>query len=255
MKRRGYTIVEVMVTVAISGILLIVLGKAVGLSDDAVRKSTGNYDCSATLKKAARRLQQDISQTSGQKILIGAIGGTISDGDAICVLSSKDGTGVGQFDTSGGPKWVRNIVYYCITPQSHDSYAGTTCSTAVGPWQADDHCPHKILIRQEIDLPDTPVGNPDPEQLLTPSELQSAIIAPLGTDLSPIRAQANCRKAEILGTQMLGMKISRNSAGVQIELVAVDLARANREIRVGQTSLYSSSYVQSYQFSISPEMP
>lgn len=253
----GYTMIEVMVTLAIAGILLTILALAVQMSDQAVRKATGSHDSSLLLKKAARRLRQDLLQTSRRETRIVNISGPggILEGQALCFLSSRDNQGVDQVSTAGGPKWMCNVIYYCVTPAQHDSFAGQSCTPALGPWGIDDRCSHKVLVRKEINQPDTSGPNPDPEVLLSGSQLSSEVIRPTKLDISAILAGANCQKAEIIGTQMLGMAVQSTSQGIQVRLATVDVSRASREKGIGSSSLLNTSYSQSYDFTIKPEMP
>lgn len=251
--RTGYTMIEVMVTLAIAGILLTVLALAVQMSDQAVRKATGSHDSSLLLKKAARRLRQDLMQTSRQETRIVNISGSggVLEGQALCFLSSRDSQGVDQVSTAGGPKWMCNVIYYCVAPAQHDSFAGQSCTQSLGLWGIDDRCAHKVLIRKEIDQP----GSPDPEVLLSAPQLSSEVIRPTKLDISAILSGVNCQKAEIVGTQMLGMAVQSTSKGIQVRLATVDVSRASKEKGIGTSSLLNTSYTQSYDFIIKPEMP
>ncbi len=255
--RAGYTMIEVMVTLAIAGILLTVLALAVQMSDQAVRKATGSHDSSLLLKKAARRLRQDLMQTSRQETRIVNISGSggVLEGQALCFLSSRNSQGVDQVSTAGGPKWMCNVIYYCVAPAQHDSFAGQSCSQSLGTWGIDDRCAHKVLIRKEINQPDGSGVNPDPEVLLGASQLSSEVIRPTKLDVSAILTGANCQKAEIIGTQMLGMAVQSTNQGIHVRLATVDVSRASKEKGIGTSSLLNTSYTQSYEFTIKPEMP
>jgi prepilin-type N-terminal cleavage/methylation domain-containing protein len=251
----GYTVLEVMVTLAIAGILLSALGLAVQMSDQAVRKATGSHDSSLLLKKAARRIRQDLLQTSKQTLQIAAFNGPtgVAEGQALCVLTSRSDQGIDQVSTAGGPTWLYNVIYYCITPTQHDSFAGQSCTQSLGSWGIDDRCAHKVLIRKEIDLPSS--SPPDSEPLLSASQLTNEIVAPVRLDVSGIRSGANCRKVEIIGIQMLGMSVEQTNQGLHVRLATVDVPRATKEKGIGSSSLLNSSYTQSYDFTVNPEMP
>ena len=251
--RRGHTLTELLVGMAVMGLLFVVLSWAVTYSQSAVRQATGSQDSSDQLKRATRMLRMDLLQTSRSQISVCNVGaGPIPEGRAVWFLSSIDNLGVAQRDSSGYPLWVKQILYYSLVPQQHDSLAGgIPCQSGLGPLGVEDFCPHKVLIRKEIDLGSSGTL----ENLLSTADIQPYLTRPQGVDYGAMRSEPGVKKVNAICRSLLFFYADFQLPGVNVDIRAVDDKRAQKEIPLGRVSLTNSTYTQSYTTTIIPETP
>ncbi|MBS2038376.1 prepilin-type N-terminal cleavage/methylation domain-containing protein [bacterium] len=250
--RRGFSLLESLISLAVLSGMLLLLALATHYSESALRHTVGSVDASTQLKRAAHWLRRDLLQTSKSKletcdVPVSAAG--LAEGKALWFLSCLDASGKPTRDNAGNPAWKKNILYYSIKPQQHDSLAGITCQPG-GPSGLDDFCAHKVLIRKEIRYQ----SGSGPEVLIPSSAIASYLKAPNQLDFSVVRDTPD-QTVTVLARQLLAFDAQAQDGGVDISIQAVELARARREIAIGNQSLSNSKFTQSYRFQVLPDLP
>jgi hypothetical protein len=151
------------------------------------------------------------------------------------------------YKPDGSRMWQRNILYYLVVPE-RDPCTGGAASNGF-----DDHCPHKLLIRKVIDNapPTVPTDETTEEALL--SDVTPYLTQPSGLDTSGMSVEPGVGEVRIVALNLLGMELRRpQEAETQVDLRALSLLDAMRNLRVGSISLTESSFTQQEGFSVFP---
>jgi hypothetical protein len=158
-------------------------------------------------------------------------------GDAIWFLSAVE---TGNDDPAsnfirqaenGAPLWQRHILYYVARPSDYPAVSGGLQADIDPDPEADFYAPHKFLIRKVIDR----AG--DPETLMTPSEIDQYITAPVDYGLSTFATETDVLDYKLVADKLLGMRVDNIGATVEIELSAFRMAEAGKSLAVGKVSL------------------
>lgn len=271
-RQRGFTVLEMFVALSIFSLIMIVTTFLLQQSVSVWTSGDSRENASINLQKARSALMRDLVGAAAKPSADGkphmaqaqlptALGG----GDALWFLSAKGPNGEFVRDEDGFPFWQRNILYYLVIPQGHDQMYGTTLQLGSNP-QGDDQCPHKLLIRMEIDrppatapLPAPPTPAPagaQPESLLTQAEVSDYLKAPQGLDVSALLALPNVKEVRIISTGLLWFKVNpapgAPTEGRRIDLRAVAVKEAFQQAPVGSVPLLNSPATLWKKFVIFP---
>lgn len=246
---RGFGVTELMVSLAVFSGLLILLALVLSGNQDVWRKVTGTSDVSLQIRRGASRLKRDLSQASLARLSLGNSPGslgTTADGHAVWFLSCRDDNENPTMKLDGSPFWRSTILYYVTVAKNHDQVYGQSCSNGAGPAGVDDRCPHKLLIRKELDIPPSTTPPANEEILPGPTQVSPFMTRPdsqqVGTALPP-----GVRKATVECYPCLGMTLLQQGRNLRIDLRAVNLELARKKLHVGTDSLWDSphTFVQS----------
>ena len=168
-----------------------------------------------------------LHQTTDGKIFVGTRG--------LGMLSSEDDAGVHIRDTDGLPIYQKNVLYYLVRPNNHNTISdGITCTINDGAYpNGDPFCPHKILIRKVIRKE---ANAADPETLLTQAEVDAYLTLPDGYDLSGMTGEygtPGVKNGEIrvVGNSLLSFEVDQsNDPFVRLVFRAVRINEARKEI-------------------------
>lgn len=260
-RNRGASLVELAVGVAIFMLLSLLMVAALKTGNQVWTRSMASSSGQAELRKAYSSLSSDLRRSRFDRVarrtVPASLGGGGFDGDAIWFLTCEDpNTGLVMKKADGSPFWQRNILYYTIVPTGHNALYGFTCGGGADADGYDDRCPHKMLIRQVIDLP--PATNPadetTEEPLLTAAQVAPYLIAPVGFDVSGI-AGPGTEQVEVRAHSLLCFKTAlapdANFPGeVLVDLRAARIQEARRAVQVGSAQL--DGYDISLEFSVFP---
>ena len=248
-RRRGHTLPELFVTLALFGLLTAISLVAVTQSQEVYRKTSSRDNVARALTKAWAALRKDLTNSSLQldpppdstmeiKKVPGSLTGGAADGDAINFLSPADPvTGELKISADGSPFFMRQITYYLVVPQNHDTLFKTHC---VGKADVDGYevqCPHKVLIR----LMDNPNPVPDPTDLAT-MDAWNVNWQTLLTRPANLTSVSNNNK--IIATNLLTFRVVPDTTNglLKLDLRAVAIDEASRYIGVGTTPLGTGPY-------------
>lgn len=260
MKRRGFTLPEVLITMTVGTILLAGGYFMITMASDTYRHISGHEDGALQMKKASRQMQVDLlgsfSAATGVHAAPGP-GGT--NGDAVVLLSSRKedrADGATCVTATGAPYWQRNIIYYPAIP------TGDTCAGGVNGDGYEDMCPHKVVIRKVVDSgpPTRPAedgGIPaaDKEELLT--DVSTYLTRPSGLGTTAMLSEPGVTSAEIVATNLLTIRAEKdpdpNAPGeVKVTFQAFNEDVGSRTTAIGTTNLGNHAKTQTHVLSVFP---
>jgi prepilin-type N-terminal cleavage/methylation domain-containing protein len=200
--RRAFSLPELLIGMGLLSLFLLVGYSMLQMADKVFHQVSGNEDATMQVKRAARMLEKDLVATNVANVTVvnvtSGLPASAPDGSAVCMLSANDrGLGDMMTNVDGEPLWQRNILYYVIVPQ------GDPCQGGADAQGFDDRCPHKLLIRKIINLPQAVVTdneiNADPTAYLT---------RPAGrVDISNLLGEANVEQVELVARGLVTMQV------------------------------------------------
>lgn len=257
----GFTLLEVLVSVAIFSIALTVLGLSLSSSRAALVETTGSSSAVQSLRKLYLSVQRDVQATafgsSETAASLTANGGGLT-GDAIWFLSAWDSARETTIKSSlGTPLWQRNILYYTAVPSNHSALYGFTCSGGTNGLGYDVHCPHKVLIRKVIDsgAVTTPTDEATQETLIPPADIAQYLTPPTGF-VVPLNPGNGELEARVICPKLLNFRATRVTAPVEeirFEARSTALTDLGKSTSVGNTNLQFAPQTESIEFSIFPQ--
>ena len=238
---------------------MVVLGQAMMQAQNSFRTVTGTSECADELRRVSRDLRLEMMQTSASQIGTGNSCSSLGppDGQALWFLSNVDSSGKAQFLSDGSPFWLKNVLYYLVVPDDHQRLFGQLCAGGAGPGGYDDRCPHKVLVRKEIDFAgatnladDTTV-----ETLMTGASLTPYLLRPAGYKVGT-SGQPGLLSAQIVGRNLLTFSLSSSlSNTLTIDTRSVSIARARTKLAIGTVSLFSSPFTYQFSLTVIPSVP
>ncbi len=222
-------------------------------------RTSGSESAALQIKRAQRYLERDLLEANYAKSRTGLVpahlGGGGKDGSALWFLSARGPDGKLMHSVMGPPTYQRNVLYYLVVPAGHTSCAGIS-----GADQMDEACPHKLLIRKVIDS-GLPTPGPDPlaslEVLLAADQVTAYLTQPAGHNVSAMMAEPGVQQVEVVASDLLTFQVKKGPEPgvvreIQIDLKAVSLEDARREVQVGAVSLARGRYTLEQLFSVFP---
>lgn len=268
MVRRGFSIIEIITSLAVFSVLTVLLGLALISSQKVWRDVSGTVDADRQLKSICTRLRKELSGASFNSCAVAPVPAHLSggglDGDAIWFLSHVDADGVAHRKADGTPFWQHNVIYYLVVPNNHAGMYGMLCPGGVGPGGYDDRCPHKVLVRKVIDNPTGGSTNPADENtedvLLDGTQIGTYLTQTNRFSTGGMGGESGFREARVVGRALLWMRFQLapnpavpNQIGVDARVVS--LAAAQKDVAVGSASLAQSRYTTQWDFVLTPILP
>lgn len=256
--RKAYTVLELMLATALMSMLLLVLGEAMRQSQTVFRSTSGTADASTELRALSQRLRRELLQTKLTEV------GTVNtpatngapDGRAIWFLSNLDDSGEPRYTSSGSPFWHRNVLYYVRVPQNHAQLFGYDCGGGAGPGGWDDRCPHKVVVRKEIDAGGA-TSYPDEatiETLIPAATITGSYLGrPNKYDVSAMNSESGVTQVQVVGRLFLTFVAQESTSEVTADLRAVSIPRARREAAIGTDSLFNKPFTYHFGLSVYPQ--
>lgn len=260
MKSRGFSVVELILSLGVFGMLLVVLGAALVFTQSLVGRIQGQADSDVQLKKAAVTLQRDLAHASFVESSV-APGVTLSGarlGDCLWFLSPRDPSDEPHRKVNGTPFWSCNVLYYASLPTNHDTVFGQGCNLAADADGYDQNCPHKVLLRLEVDQgPTTNYSNESSEEELLPNP-GGFLLQPTGFNAGSL-AVGPIRSARIVAGNLLTFRVRNPGVeaphSLEFDLRSVAIRAARRRVALGSTPLGESGFTTQWRWSLRPGMP
>lgn len=243
----------------VMGLLTIVLGQAMSQAQNSFRSVSGAAESSDSLRKVSRELRAEVMQTSASQLGVGNSCSSLTaapDGQALWFLSNLDNTGKARFDATGAPFWCKTVLYYIVVPNGHGSLFGFDCAGGAGPGGFDDRCPHKVIIRKEIDFaPSTNFADSASlETLPAAASITPYLTRPNGYKMN--FAEPGLLSAQLVGRNFLTFELTSSMPNtITITTRAVSIARARTKLALGSTSLYDSPFTYNFALTVIPSVP
>ncbi len=244
-KRRGFTVIELMITLMLFGILSTVSFVAIREASVVWRKTSSRDAVSKSLGRAWNSLRKDLenikfgSQSFTTQKVTASLGSG-NDGDALCFLSPEDVNGDLAVADDGAAFMVNNVIYYLIVPQNHDQLFGRHCTGGADAAGYEMQCPHKVLVRVTQD--NNPTSGPsDPKN----NKSENVLIPAWNTLLTrPTSLQGGTSQRKIVAANLLTFRILPDTTNsmLQVEMSAVASEDAARNIALGSVQLGNSPY-------------
>ncbi|MFN8608743.1 MAG: hypothetical protein U0931_14495 [Vulcanimicrobiota bacterium] len=252
---RAFSLPEVVLACSLMSLLMLVLAQTLGFGQMVFRTTSGNTDTTALLRKVSQVLERDSLQTSFKASDVANTPG--NEGGAFWCLSNLDSSGQPHYKADGSPFWSRNIIFYLVVPNNHQSLFGRTCPLSlVGPNGHLQDCPHKVMVRMEVDSGTaTNYANETTEEgLLTPAAASSYFKKPNGYDVSGLYSVApGIKEVSVIGQLLLDFEVIKSAGAFNVDLRAVSLKRAERVVNTSGP-MYNSPFTMSFTQSIYPQV-
>ena len=257
--RRAMTIAEVLVSIGLFSMLMLLAATFANQGQQLWRSVSGAGDANLQIKKAARLLNQDLTESNFINMATTTVPASLApakDGSAIWMLSCVNPTtGAPVLKSDGSPFWQRNVLYYIVIPQGV-SMVGEADSRGF-----EVRCPNKVLIRKVIDSgnPTTPASDPvvDSEKLMSASEINNYLTRPVGKNISAMSSEPNVQDVQLLAHDLLSFEADLRPdedflTEVQIVLRAVNFESARKDGGIGNASLRDSIHTLTLLLSVYP---
>ncbi len=254
-KGLGTTLVEVLITTGVFSAVMVVLFTMVQYGLDSWRSVEGRHVTQSMMRKVSIFALDDIRRTCFSKMGVAAYsnytasdnstpgysawaGGTdITDkihyGQALWMLSAYKSNpegdnpgGAAYFgrDSTGRPSWKTNILYYAavLSPEDHKARYGYEVGTGI--CKSASTCPHKWLIRREIDT----------GALLSASDIKSFLVSPdkvfSSTSASVGGTTVKVLKSQILADCIVAFRVVTNKPNVTLVVKSARLEELTRSL-------------------------
>jgi hypothetical protein len=267
MKRKtplGIGLMELMITITLFSIVglisFIILNRGISSWRTLMETQTAELQ----LSKAAARLESDLTLSQAGQVQTSRVPSSLagaSDGTAIWFLSAVDpNTGIVVRKPDGSPFWQRNILFYVVVPDQHQSLFGYDCAGGIGPDGFEDRCPHKVLLRKVIDSGVATNSTTDPtstEEVLLP-DVTEYLTRPMGYDVRSMSGERGLQETTIAANRLLWFEAKIGAEPdwpqeVTLDIRATAIKDAERETAVGTVSLFDSVHTTTRLRTLTPE--
>jgi len=140
----------------------------------------------------------------------------------IAFKTNIDSNGDPCCDNKGYPIWKRCIIYYTIRPEEDSCSASGSGRDLI--------CPHKFLIRKDIDDPNAINSDGDVEKYLT-----------FTLTVNEAKSEGRILYVKPVGTNVLELYAHKDSTQVYVHLSVLRIAEAQRKLQIGVISLDSDA--------------
>lgn len=231
---------ELVVAIGIYSVLAVVLYSVLQMVTRAWYRSSARDDALRQLRNAKARLVRDLansSQRTGQ-FGVSPVPAHLSgyDGDALTFLSSDDGTNEPRWSVNATAQCepAAQITYYLVIPDPSLSSAGPADAAGY-----EQQCPYKWLIRRVDSSLPTPTP---PNDFAVNPAWTSWLTAPTGGSWPAGH--------EIVAEQMFQFRVLSSPPLWTVQMSAVAVEDARRQLAVGRVSLVGTKFTVSQQVSV-----
>jgi prepilin-type N-terminal cleavage/methylation domain-containing protein len=252
-RQHGLSLIEVLIVLGIALLIMAMTHFTLRAVVGSWWRINGNQDSEHHLYRGRSALKRDLDEAAFElqpdratiavekapSVLTSLAG---SDGDVLWMLSAVDPvSGEFQRKDNGSPFWQRNVVYYavCPDPGGLEAMGFTGSGLSVAGYEAA--CPHKVLIRLEIDSGPATTPGSDPssteETLLSFADLSGYLSRPAGLDCAAMNRTGVQAKPIAARVVTFRAELFPDTRGVQVDLRCSSFERARQEGPVGARDL------------------
>ncbi len=260
---RGATLMEVILTTGIFSVLILALFAVMRFGVNSWKNIESKSAVQTQLRKVQLFLLEDLKRASYEQLCVPnmpagwapgkarTLDGKEVSGSAVWFLTAvytDETTQEERFarDEEGSPVWKRNVLYYAVRPTDawHQQKYGFLCGRPAG--RKDTYCPHKWLIRKEIDVP----------TLLPESTVEATYLtAPGGADLMDpalMGSEPDLKRVQTLADCVVDFEVILRKPEVVLSLRAFRLLEARGLVELGTSPLENDSFTVHYQARVIP---
>lgn len=246
--RRAFSLLELTMVVALFSVAMVLIFGSLSEGFRKWRVLDTRADTQRQMTRAWLWLKRDLEKANPQQIASKRVAAA-GNGDVIWFLSADDSA---ESDSNrrfrrdiatGAPRWQRNIIYYLIRPAAYASVANGVGAALDPDPENDYYAAHKFLIRKVVDLP----GD---EVLLTSSQINAYTTAPLGYNLSVFSGEPGLESSKLVADHLLSFRAQVDGRSIDLDLRAVHLAQASKDLPLGAVSLKSGRYTHQEQLRV-----
>ncbi len=255
---RGISLIEAILGLGLFSVIMVVTTLLLSQATTVWRKTSSTDSASGEMRKVQVNLARELGMSSATEVALANTPASLPagapDGSAVWFLMSVDpSTGEPVRRTTGAPFWQRNILYYAVVPQGHDAFFGQSCQGGTGALGVDNRCPHKVLIRKEIDLPPTTTTTDETtlETLIPAGSISPYLNRPVGFDTGALGSQARVIAVNLLSFSVQRGPDSDAPGELKVVVEGAATALARKAIRVGTDPMGSFTLTRS--FSVFPK--
>lgn len=243
MRARAFTVLEVLISMGILGVLGVLLLASLRQTTGLWRRSAGRDEALRQLTLARQALTRDLLNSSRQVGQFASASvppslGTGKDGDCLSFLSADSGQSDENWQvnsSSGQANLASQITYYCIIPNGPNPEG---LAMVPGPPDANGYeqqFPGKWLMRRI----DPPPGTTPP--VLNPA-WPGWVVRPTSATSTP--------SVQVAAKKLLNFRVLRSAPLWRLELSATALLDARHNLNLGSVPLATSPYTITQQFTV-----
>lgn len=238
---------EVIITTGIFSLLVLALFAVMRYGVRSWRNIESRNAVQSQLRKVELFLLEDLKRASYEHMRVKDMSGAQPHGPQVWFLSALDETGENFLrDDDGKPLWQRNVLYYVVKPANpwHLQRYGYLCEAEIG--SCDTKCPHKWLIRKEI----------DEQTLLDAAQIEQYLTEPTGWDLEYMKTGegggTKLKRVQVLADSILAFRVALAKPEVLVDLKAFRVLEAGDVLQIGQSSLENNIFTVQYDARVVP---
>jgi type II secretory pathway pseudopilin PulG len=259
----GTTFVELIITTGIFSILVLVLFVVLRFGIRSWKNIESKNAVQTQLSKVELFMLEDLKRASYDQISVLGMPSTWAPGKGKTLIGKEVSASAVWFltafapdkdtgelvftrDDDGKPVWKRNILYYVTRPTDkwHKDKYGFLCASSGN--SKDTWCPHKWLIRKEIDV----------STLLSESTVENTYLTKPGghylMDPTLMGSEPDLLKAQTLADSIVDFEVILRSPEVEINLRALRLLEAQGVMQLGTSPLENDSFTVHYRARVVP---
>lgn len=240
-KRRAFTVVELSLSVALFGLLTLLLVSSLKNVSDIWRKTSAKDEAVRNLLRAKSSLIRDLGNSGGKtgQWATASVPPTLTgkDSDALTFLSSDSGSTDPNWTVAADGKatFASQITYYAVIP-NRPNPGGTVVTAGPADTQGyEQQHPFKWLVRRI-----------DPAPTTTPPAVNPAWT----TWLTRPTSYGLGAKQQVVSDQLLQFRVLRGAPLWELELRAVSVSEARRKVNLGNLPLSQGPFTVVQQFSV-----
>lgn len=218
---RGVTLLEMIVSISMFMILMVIVFAIFNSFLKYWRAAEARDEVHRTFLRFSSNIDKELIKSDIETVRCG----TDKDKGWITFKTNIDSNGDPYCDRQGYPIWKRCIIYYTIRPKED------TCSPSGAG--KDLICPHKFLIRKDIDDPNAVNSDGDVEKYLT-----------FTLTIDEAKSEGKIIHVKPVGLNVLELYAHKDSTQVYVHLSVLRITEAQKILPIGITSLDSDAAKQ-----------
>ena len=229
----GFSLLEVIISTVMFLLMTTILFGGYRTFMKCWRTAESKSEIHRKFLRISNNMQVELSRTDIDTVLSGSTSGK----SWLCFKSNTDGDGKPYYDMDGNPQWQKYILYYAIRPP------GDRCASPAG--LEDDICPHKYIIRKDVDISDDITG----ESGVSPHLTFTLAIGQVTSESGVLYVKPLCE-------DIFSFQGTRKEERVVMHLEILRLDEVSSHVAIGRNSLSGNDlkpYMHTFVWTIIPK--